>query len=77
MRLSRNVILGTALVLAIVGLGVGQAVLEANGCHSGIIRKNNDPKKNREKDSWLTKLRMPFEGTFSKIPKKQKNRVTE
>jgi DNA-binding beta-propeller fold protein YncE len=30
MRLSRNVILGTALVAGIVGLGVGQAVLEAN-----------------------------------------------
>jgi len=49
-----------------------EAVLEAKGCHSGIIRKNNDPKKNKEKDIWLTKLRMPFESTFAAMPKKTK-----
>ncbi len=54
-----------------------EAILEANGCHSGIIRKKNDPKKNREKDSWLTKLRMPFEGTFSKMPKKARYKGDE
>ena len=56
---------------------VVEAVLEANGCHSGIMRKKNDPKKNREKDCWLTKLRMPFEGTFSKMPKKARYKGDE
>ena len=36
------------------------------GCHSGIILKNNMKGKNRDKDRWLTKVRMPYEGVFSK-----------
>jgi len=47
-----------------------EAVLAERGCHSGIIRKNNDPKKNKEKDRWLTKVRMPFESVFAATPKR-------
>lgn len=36
------------------------------GCHSGIILKNNMKGKDRDKDRWLTKVRMPYEGVFSK-----------
>jgi IS5 family transposase len=42
-------------------------ILKANGCASGIIRKNNNKNKNRDLDKWRSKIRMPFEGTFSKL----------
>ncbi len=41
-------------------------IMKANNCHSGAILKNNMLNKNYDKDRWLTKLRMPFEGVFSK-----------
>lgn len=41
--------------------------LERNQCASGIIRKNNNRKKNFDLDSYRSKTRMPFEGTFSKL----------
>lgn len=44
--------------------------LAKKGCHSGIILKNNMKGKDRDKDRWLTKVRMPYEGTFSKDNKK-------
>lgn len=48
--------------------------LKIKGCHSGIIEKNN--RKNRDKDlnSWRSKTRMPFEGSFSKLRKQAKFR---
>jgi IS5 family transposase len=52
-------------------------IVENNGCHSGIIRKNNDPQKNKDKDRWLTQVRMPFEGIFSKLSKKARYRGTD
>lgn len=42
-------------------------ILTANGCASGIIRKNNNKSKDFKLDSWRSKIRMPFEGTFSKM----------
>lgn len=42
-------------------------ILQANGCASGTIRKRNNPQKNRDLDRWRSRLRMPFEGTFSKL----------
>lgn len=44
-----------------------QKILKINKCHSGIILKNNMKGKNKDKDKWLTKVRMPYEGTFSKL----------
>lgn len=49
-------------------------ILKANNCASGIIRKNNNKTKNKDLDSWRSKIRMPFEGTFSKISKRTKFR---
>lgn len=49
-------------------------ILKANGCHSGIIMKNNNKLKNRDLDSWKSKTRMPFEGNFSKLRKRAKFR---
>jgi len=49
-------------------------ILKANSCHSGIIMKNNNKLKNKDLDSWKSKIRMPFESNFSKLRKKAKFR---
>jgi IS5 family transposase len=41
--------------------------LKKNGCAAGTIRKNNNKQKNRDLDRWRSGIRMPFEGTFSKL----------
>lgn len=43
-----------------------QRELARRGCHSGIILKNNMQGKDRDKDRWLTQVRMPYEGVFSR-----------
>lgn len=50
------------------------SILKARSCHSGIIMKNNNKAKNRDLDRWKSKIRMPFEGTFSKLRKRAKFR---
>lgn len=49
-------------------------ILKANGCASGIIRKNNNKTKDKNLDSWRGKTRMPFESTFSKLNKRTRYR---
>ena len=49
-------------------------VLKATGLHAGTIRKNNNQAKNKDLDRFLSALRMPFEGTFSKLRKRAKFR---
>lgn len=44
--------------------------IKRRGCHSGVILKNNMKEKDRDKDHWLTQVRMPYEGTFSKLRKR-------
>ena len=51
-------------------------VMAQNGCHSGVILKNNAKEKNKDKDCWLTKVRAPFENIFSKNEKKARYRGT-
>ena len=51
-----------------------QLILTMNGCSSGIIRKNNNKTKNKDLDKWRSKIRMPFEATFSKLSKRAKYR---
>lgn len=48
--------------------------IKANGCQAATIRKNNNPKKNRDLDRWRSGIRMPFESTFSKQRKRAKYR---
>lgn len=48
--------------------------IKANNSYAGTIRKNNNKQKNKELDSWHSKLRMPFESTFSKRRKRTKFR---
>ena len=64
----KNVCLAQGMVLADKGYcpKEGRIAVAKRGCHSGIILKNNMVDKNRDKDCWLTRLRMPYEGTFSK-----------
>jgi transposase, IS5 family len=49
-------------------------ILKANGCAAGTIRKNNNKNKNRELDGWRSGIRMPFEGSFSKLSKRTRYR---
>jgi IS5 family transposase len=51
-----------------------QATIKAKNCYSGAILKENMKNKNRDKDKFLTKLRMPYEGVFSKMTKKARYR---
>ena len=48
----------------------------ANGCHSGAILKNNMIGKNKDKDRWISSVRAPFEGIFSKQEKRARYRGT-
>jgi len=51
-----------------------QDVMKKNGCHSGAILKENMIGKNRDKDRFLTRLRMPYEGVFARMNKKVRYR---
>ena len=48
------------------------AILEMlrRGVHPMVIKRNNMKDKNADLDRWLTKLRAPYEGTFSKQNKR-------
>lgn len=50
------------------------AVIRGSGCSPGTIRKNNNPEKNFDLDRWRSQVRMPFEGTFSKLSKRTRYR---
>jgi transposase, IS5 family len=49
-------------------------VLQAHRVATGTILKNNNPLKNSDLDKWRTQVRMPFEGVFSKLPKRARYR---
>jgi len=51
-----------------------KTVAKAKGCHLRAIKKINREDKNKEFDSWLSKVRMPFESTFSKLHTRAKYR---
>lgn len=44
------------------------------GIYPATIRKKTNPFKNRELDRWRSAVRMPFEGTFSKMNKRARYR---
>lgn len=48
--------------------------IKASGCSPGTIRKNNNPNKDPDLDRWRSSMRMPYEGTFSKLPKRARYR---
>lgn len=50
-------------------------VIIAKGCYEGgVIDKNNNKEKDFDKDKWTTKVRMPYEGTFSKFERRARYR---
>lgn len=50
--------------------------LQMNRCASGVIRKNDNRKKNPDLDGYRSRTRMPFEGTFSKLNHRARYRGT-
>jgi IS5 family transposase len=48
--------------------------MKRRGIHPMVILRNNMKEKNRDLDRWLTKLRAPYEGTFSKQNKRVRYR---
>ena len=44
-------------------------VLRKKGCASGIIQKNNRKTKDFDLDRWRSRVRMPYESTFSRLTK--------
>jgi len=48
--------------------------IRENNCIPATLRKNNNKQKNFDLDSWRSKVRMPFESTFSKQRKRAKYR---
>jgi IS5 family transposase len=48
--------------------------IRANNCVPATLRKNNNKEKNKDLDNWRSKVRMPFESTFSKQRKRVKYR---
>lgn len=58
------------------GLAPARKILDQNNCHSGAVLKDNAKNKNRDKDKWLTKVRMSYENIFSKNEKRARYRGT-
>jgi IS5 family transposase len=52
------------------GVGDSAKAMRERGLHSGAILKNDMLAKNPDKDRWLSSVRMPYEGTFSRFRKR-------
>jgi IS5 family transposase len=48
--------------------------IRASGCYPATIRKKNNRIKIKELDKWRSQVRMPFEGVFSKLPRRARYR---
>jgi len=71
-----RVLPGRGMVFADKGYGCGQAARDMRdmGLHSGAILKNDMKAKDHDKDRWLSSVRMPYEGTFSRFRKRARYR---
>jgi len=49
-------------------------IVQSNNCFIGTIKKNNNKEKNRDIDKFHSKLRMPFESTFSRLNRRARYR---
>ena len=54
--------------------GKAKREMQARGLHSMAIKKNNAKDKNKSKDAFFSRLRMPYEGVFSKMEKRARYR---
>jgi len=64
----------SGMVIADKGYVGARNTIIAKGAYPAVILKNNMKEKNKDKDKWLTKLRSPYEGTFSKQNKRARYR---
>lgn len=71
-----HVVPKSGVVIADKGYDTNAAhdVLASNDIHAGIIQKNNRKTKNHDLDRWRSGIRMPFEGSFSKLHRRAKYR---
>jgi IS5 family transposase len=65
---------GMVLMDKIYDTKLTNQLVEAGGCYVGTIKKNNNKAKNRDVDKFHSRLRMPFESTFSKLSKRARYR---
>jgi len=70
----KHVIPKKGMVFADKGYDTNEAhqLLRQKDLHPGIIQKNNRKTKNHDRDRWLSKTRMPLEGSFSKLHRRAK-----
>jgi IS5 family transposase len=73
---ARHVLPRQGMVLADKAYSLGKAKLEMRrrGLHSGAILRRDMVGKNYEKDRFLRRLRMPYEGTFARFEKRARYR---
>ena len=59
-------------VVADKGYGIGESsrLIKKRGLGDLTIKKNNMKDKNRDKDRFISRIRSPYEGFFSNIPKR-------
>jgi IS5 family transposase len=76
LRGARHVLPRQGMVFADKAYCVGEAAfhIRRRGLHSGAILKKDMKLKNHDKDRWLTSVRMPYEGTFSRFAKRARYR---
>jgi transposase, IS5 family len=60
---------GAVLADKAYSVGFSSREIKARGLHSMAIKNNNAKNKNRQKDCFISKIRMPFEGVFSCMTK--------
>lgn len=77
-RVLKNICPKQGMVFADKGYDYQEADnwLEANNCAAATIRRKNNKTKNRDLDRWRSRVRMPFEGVFSKARRRAKFRGT-
>ena len=75
-KAARHVLPRQGMVLADKAYCVGSAAREIRrrGLHSGAIRRRQMRGKDADKDRWLTRLRMPYEGMFARFAKRARYR---
>lgn len=73
---ARHVLPRQGMVFADKAYSVGgaQRQMRKRGLHSGAILRNQMKAKNIDKDRWLTRVRMPYEGTFARFEKRARYR---
>lgn len=72
----RHVLPRSGMVFGDKAYGYGESArqMKRRGVHSGAILKKSMTGKNHDKDRWLTGVRMPYEGTFSRFQKRTRYR---